>query len=122
MSIITDISYIDRVEVFAEENDNVGHFAALNLNYNCSNFQIKKNYESLVKELKDPNERHSNGGNEDGETRLFDRLTPNVKKKFLAKVESAYQILSNEDVKHNSWEKKFITIFSRKRVMLMTSS
>jgi len=99
MSIITDISYIDRVEVFAEENDNVGHFAALNLNYNCSNFQIKKNYESLVKELKDPNERHSNGGNEDGETRLFDRLTPNVKKKFLAKVESAYQILSNEDSK-----------------------
>jgi len=55
-----------------------------------------------VKELKDTNERHSNGSNEDGETRLFDRLTPNVKKKFLAKVESAYQILSNEDVKYSS--------------------
>lgn len=42
MSIITDISYIDRVEAFTEETDNVGHFAALNLNYNCSSFQIKK--------------------------------------------------------------------------------
>ncbi len=60
-----------------------------------------RNYESLVKELTNPNERNSNGSNEEGETRLFDKLTPNIRKKFLAKVENAYQLLSNDEVEPN---------------------
>ncbi len=39
---ITETSYLDRIEGFLEENEDVGHFATLNLNYGCPDFTIKK--------------------------------------------------------------------------------
>ena len=42
MSIITEISYIERIEGFVDENDDVGHFASLNLHFDCPDFAIKK--------------------------------------------------------------------------------
>lgn len=42
MSVFTDNSYIGGLEAFSDENEDVGHFASLNLNYNCSEYAIKK--------------------------------------------------------------------------------
>lgn len=42
MSIITEVSYLERIEGFVDENEDVGHFASLNLHFDCPDFTIKK--------------------------------------------------------------------------------